>query len=159
MLNAAIVRGVGNLDDACAIRIADRWNIAYPIMRALVTERIEAERESLRRKIWNVDPTHPHADLLRATAPTEDTVRSRLKRYEELRRVLGQLDRGTHRACTRSSGGFSVSSAYAAVRGALQASSLNGDLSAVYELAAALSQVCEEQRLAWAAERSQKVDS
>lgn len=89
----------------------------------------------VRDEIWNAIPdlSNPHAETLRAFTPTEATVRRRLKDAEGLRRELGQLDRGAHRACTRSPGGFSTLAAYRAVRAFLDATTLNDrGLAAVY---------------------------
>ncbi|WP_255951593.1 hypothetical protein [Streptomyces odontomachi] len=145
MLTTATVRDHGHIDEATATRIAELWNATYPTMRAVATARISAYRTQVAEKAWEVDPNHPHADDLRAFLPTEAKTRRRLKNAETLRRELGQLDRGTHRACTFSPGGFSVFSAYAAVRRLLAATSLNDHgLAAVYGLAAALADASDE---------------
>lgn len=145
MLTAATARSHGRIDDTTATRIADLWNAAYPTMRATVTGRIDAYRGQIRDESWQIDPDHPHADVLRAYTPTEAQLRRRLKNAEELRRVLGQLDRGTHRACTRSPGGFSVLAAYSAVRSLLKVTGLNDEgLSAVYRLAAELADAADD---------------
>lgn len=144
MLTTATVRGNGRIADDTAARLADHWNAAYPTMRSVATSRVDAYRRQIKDEVWNVDPTHPHADALRAHLPTEAAVRRRLKNAETLRRELGQLDRGTHRACTRSTGGFSPLSAYAAVRALLSATTLNDlDLAPVYRLAAVLADAAD----------------
>lgn len=144
MTTAAAVRANGRLDETTATRIADLWNAAYPAMREIATAHVDAYRQQVREEVWNVIPSGPNADAVRAFTPTEAAVRRRLKRVEELRLVLGQLDRGTHRACTQSPGGFTVLAAYSAVRALLSASGLNDHgLAAVYELAAVLADAAE----------------
>lgn len=145
MLTAATARAHGRIDDTTATRIADLWNAAYPTMRATVTARIDAYRGQIREQAWHVDPDHPHADVLRAYTPTEAQLRRRLKNAEALRRQLGQLDRGTHRACTRSPGGFTVLAAYSTVRALLKTTGLNDEgLAAVYRLAAVLADAADD---------------
>lgn len=145
MLTAATVRAHGEIDDATATRIADLWNAAYPVMRAIATARIDSYRCQIRDEAWRIDPDHPHADVLRAYTPTEAQLRRRLKNAEALRLVLGQLHRGTHRACTRSPGGFSRHAAYSAVRALLDRTSSNDEgLSAVYRLAAELADAVDD---------------
>ncbi|MDX2528005.1 hypothetical protein [Streptomyces europaeiscabiei] len=145
MLTAATARSHGRIDDTTSTHIADLWNAAYPVMRALTTARIDAYRRQIRDEAWHVDPNHRHADVLRAHTPTEAQLRRRLKNAEALRLTLGQLDRGTHRACTRSPGGFTVRAAYWAVRALLDVTSTNDEgLSAVYGLAAALADAADE---------------
>lgn len=145
MLTAATVRNHGRTDDTTATRIADLWNTAYPVMRQIATARINAYRQQIRDEAWQVDPSSPHADTLRAFAPTEADLHRRLKRSEALRLALGQLDRGAHRSCTRSPGGFSAMAAYSAVRTLLAATSLNDHgLAAVYRLAAELADAADE---------------
>lgn len=144
MTTAATIRNRGRLDDATACRVADRWNTAYPTMRTIATTRIDAYRRQIQDQAWHIDPTHPRAEALRAHTPTEAQLRRRLKNAEDLRRELGQLDRGTHRACTRSPGGFSILAAYTAVRALLARTSVNDHgLAAVYELAAVLADAAE----------------
>ncbi|WP_406444476.1 hypothetical protein OHB14_36535 [Streptomyces sp. NBC_01613] len=144
MLTTATTRNHGRLDDTTATRITHLWNAAYPTMRTIASHRINAYRRQLEDQIWNINPNHPQADALRAFMPTENAIRRSLKDIEDLRRVLGQLDRGTHRACTRSPGGFSVLAAYSAVRCLLAATGLNDcGLAAVYELAACLADAAE----------------
>lgn len=155
MLTAATVRGTGHTTTTTATRIADLWNAAYPVMRQIATSRIDAYRTQIDNQAWKVDPDHPHADSLRAFTPTEADLYRRLKNAETLRRVLGQLDRGTHRACTRSPGGFSPFAAYRAVRTFVAATSINDrGLAAVYQLAAALADIADEQHHEWAALRT-----
>ncbi|MEV5347141.1 hypothetical protein [Streptomyces achromogenes] len=145
MLTPATVRGYGRIDDATAASIADLWNAAYPTMRAVATDRVNAYRQQIKGEAWRIDPDHPRADILRPFLPTEASVRRRLKNAEALRRMLGQLDRGTYRACTRSPGGFSAFAAYNAVRALLQATTLNDrGLAAVYRLAAVLADTADE---------------
>lgn len=139
MLTTATVRGFGHIDDSTAAGIAELWNAAYPIMRGIATSRVNAYRQQIKNEAWRIDPNHPRADILRPFLPTEAGVRRKLKDAEALRRMLGQLDRGTHRACTRSPGGFSAFAAYNAVRALLKATTVNDrGLAAVYRLASAL---------------------
>ena len=145
MTTAATIRSHGRLDSTTAARIAAHWNTAYLTMRTLATDRINAYRLQIRDEAWKVDPTHPHAEAIQAFTPSEATIRRRLANLENLRRTLGQLDRGTHRACTRSPGGFSVLAAYTAVRALLGATTVNDEgLAAVYRLAAVLAEAAEE---------------
>lgn len=145
MLTTATVRGYGRIDDSTATRITEAWNAAYPVMRSVATDRVDAYRQQIKNEAWRIDPNHPRADILRPFLPTEASVRRKLKNAEALRRMLGQLDRGTHRACTRSPGGFSTFAAYNAVRALLQATTLNDrDLAAVYRLAAVLAETADE---------------
>ncbi|MGW1744519.1 hypothetical protein ACWCRD_02655 [Streptomyces sp. NPDC002092] len=159
MTTTATIRSHGRLDSTVAARIADHWNAAYPTMRALATDRINAYRQQVRDEAWKVDPAHPHAEAIQAFTPTEATIRRRLANLETLRRTLGQLDRGTHRACTRSPGGFSVLAAYTAVRALLGATSVNDEgLAAVYQLAAVLAEAAEERHRELAALPRQRQD-
>lgn len=158
MLAADTVYDSGRVSRATAAAIAEHWNDAYPIMREILTSYIDNMRASINREAWKVDPNHPYAEALRRSAPSEASLRRRLKGAEELRRELGQLDRGTHRACTRSSGGFSPASAYGIVRNLLSLTSLNDtDLAKVYRLAAVLAPVHDE-RLAALKAASWKTD-
>lgn len=155
MTTTATIRSHGYLDSTSAARIADHWNTAYPTMRVLATDRINAYRLQVRDEAWKVDPAHPHAEAIQAFTPSEATIRRRLANLEALRRTLGQLDRGTHRACTRSPGGFSVLAAYSAVRSLLGATTVNDEgLAAVYQLAAVLSEAAEERHRELAATTS-----
>jgi hypothetical protein len=152
MLTTATARNHGHTDEPTATRITTLWNAAYPTMRTIATSRITAYRQQIQDRVWDIDPTQPNADILRAYTPTEAKLHRRLKNTEGLRRTLHQLDRGTHRACTRSPGGFSTLSAYAAVRALLNATSLNDhDLAAVYQLAAVLAEAADERHRAIAA--------
>lgn len=158
MLEADTVYNSSRVDSATAADIAAHWNDAYPLMREIATSYINGMRVSISRESWKVDPDHPYAEALRRSAPSEASLRRRLKGAEELRRKLGQLDRGTHRACTRSSGGFSPASAYGIVRNLLSLTSLNDtDLAKVYRLAAALAPVHDE-RLAALKAASRQTD-
>lgn len=125
--------------------IAALWNAAYPTMRAITTHRITTHRQQIHDRVWDINPTNPNADILRAYTPTEAKLHRRLKNTEALRRTLHQLDRGTHRACTQSPPGFSALSAYTAVRALLNTTSVNDHgLAAVYRLAAVLAEAAEE---------------
>lgn len=152
MPTAATIRSTGRIDDATAIRIADHWTAAYPVMREIVTARITAYRQQISDEAWQVDPTHPQADVLRAHTLTEAQLVRRLKGVEALRLELGQLDRGTHRACTRSPGGFSAGAAYRSVRNLLSIAGLNDHgLAPVYRLAAVLAEAADELHREWVA--------
>ncbi|MEU6279481.1 hypothetical protein [Streptomyces sp. NPDC047028] len=156
MITTATARSFGRIDEATAAQVADLWNAAYPTMRAILTGRIDSYRTQIRDEAWIVDPSRPNADVLQAYAPSEAKVRRGLKRMEELRRDLGQLDRGTYRACTRSPGGFDLTSAYWAVRYVLNASSNSTrDLASVYHLAAVLSRISDAQAREWASAQPQ----
>ncbi|AKN71248.1 hypothetical protein QR97_16835 [Streptomyces sp. PBH53] len=145
MTTIATVRGLGQLDDATAARIADLWNQAYPGMRETLTLVISRHRDYLQ--------TAEHAGNL--TAEMEASTRRYIKRLEETRRVLGQLDRGTHRGCTRSPGAFSTSAALSAVQRALEAFSVGGPaLGDVYRLAATLADEEAAKAARWQAEHS-----
>ncbi|MGH8966331.1 MAG: hypothetical protein ACRDXB_13525, partial [Actinomycetes bacterium] len=86
-------------------------------------------------------------------ATPEKKAHRKLKLAEDLRRDLGQLDRGTHKPCTRSPGCFSVTAAYMAVRNLISLSSLNSEgMASVYRLAAELAEAEErvnEARKEW----------
>ena len=144
MTTTADVRNHGRIDTTTATRITHHWNTAYPTMRAIATARIDSYRRQVQDRAWEIDDTHPRADALRAYALTEPQLRRRLKNAETLRRELGQLDRGTHRACTQSPGGFTILAAYTTVRALLARTSVNDHgLAAVYQLAAVLAEAAE----------------
>lgn len=144
-MDIATARSHGRTDNTTAALITDLWNAAYPTMRTIATNRINAYRRQIHDQVWNIDPNEPNADILRAYTPTETAIRRSLKDIEDLRRILGQLDRGTHRACTRSPGGFSTLSAYAAIRCLLAATTLNDHgIADIYRLAAVLSEAVEQ---------------
>lgn len=97
--------------------IADCWNAVYPAMRGILDSVIKAQR--------------------RTDRPTVDVVN-----LERVRRELGQLDRGTFKACTRSSGAFSVFDALSHVREVLNVTSLGAPgAGAIYRLAGELADV------------------
>lgn len=94
--------------------IADRWNGVYPAMRGILDTVIKAQRST--------------------DQPTVDVAQ-----LERVRRELGQLDRGTFKACTRSPGAFSVFDALCHVREVLKVTSLgHADAGAIYRLAGEL---------------------
>lgn len=128
MITTATARSTGRLDDASATRIADLWNTAYPDLRDILTKVITAHREYHDRNVGK-----------RTEAQLGET-RNYIKGMEDIRRRLGQLDRGTYRACTRSAGAFHPGAALMVVSAALEAVSL-GDAraGAVYRLLAELS--------------------
>jgi hypothetical protein len=145
MVTTATIRNHGRTDEPTANRIATLWNTAYPTMRTIAGTRITVYRNQIRDRVWEIDPTHPHADTLRAYTPTEKQLRRSLKDIEHLRRSLHQLDNGTHRPCTQSPATFSTLAAYSAVRCLLAITSLNTHgLAPVYQLAAALADAAEE---------------
>lgn len=153
MLDADMVHATGHFSYADAEHLADRWNQAYPVMRKIATSHIEGLRLSVEGRSWEVDPKHPQAEALRKFLPDEGKVRRKLKLAEDLRRELGQIDRGTHKLCTRSPGSFTVTGAYVAVRNLIRVSSLSSKgLSSVFQLAAVLAEAEErvnEARKEW----------
>ncbi|MFJ9427571.1 hypothetical protein [Streptomyces sp. NPDC101249] len=155
MITTATIRGNGAaLDDTTAADIAELWNAAYPTMRDIVTGNINGDRQRITDRVWDIDPASPGAAWMLDRTPTERQLRHRLRTFEALRRTLGQLDRGTHKACTRSPGGFSVSSAYSAVQDTLNAAGTRSQgMEAVYTLAAALAYTVEALQRAWAAKQ------
>jgi hypothetical protein len=157
MLDAEMIQDGAGLWYADAEHLADLWNRAYPTMREIATNNINGLRLSIERKSWEVDPRHPQAEALKSFLPKEERVRRKLKLAEDLRRTLGQVDRGTHKLCTRSPGGFSVTGAYMVVRNLIGISSLSTKgLGDVYRLAAVLAdaeEVIIAERAAWHKER------
>jgi hypothetical protein len=153
VVTAPVVQDHSPLSGEAAAEIAGLWNDAYPVMRKIATSYVDSMRDYVEREGWVVDPGHPHAEVLQAYATPEGKARRKLKYGEELRRELGQLDRGTHRPCTRSPGCFSVTAAYSRVRGLLGISSLSTPgMGSVYRLAAALAdaeEVVNEARKNW----------
>ncbi|MDL4815483.1 hypothetical protein [Actinomadura opuntiae] len=119
-----IQAGSPHLSEAAAQYLTDLWNTAYPHMRTDLTEVIAA---------------HRNASLRRPGRQRTETAKE-IRRYESVRRELGQLDRGTHRPCSRSEPRFSLFAATNAVRHALDALPVDsphaGD---IYRLAAELS--------------------
>lgn len=139
MLTTDDVFETGPLPYAAAEHLADRWNTAYPVMRAVATRYIEATRQAIKDEVWKVDETTANAVVLRSLMATEPELRRKLKRTEDLRRELGRLDRAEYKGCTRSPGSFSITGAYMGVRSLLNISSLGtAGMSPVYLLAAAL---------------------
>ncbi|QUI32463.1 hypothetical protein H9W91_17535 [Streptomyces alfalfae] len=132
MTTIATVRGLGQLDDTTAARIADLWNAAYPGMRDTLTLVISRHRDYLKK-------AQQAGDI---SKEMENDTRRYITRMEETRRVLGQLDRGTHRGCTRSPGAFTTSAAMSVVRRALDAVSIGSPhAGSIYRLAAELADV------------------
>lgn len=153
MLTAELVHETGHFSYAEAEHLTDLWNRAYPAMRQISTGYIEGTRKYIEREGWVIDPAHRHAEVLQAYATPEKKARRKLKLAEDLRRDLGQLDRGTHKPCTRSPGCFSVTAAYLAVRNLIGISSLSSEgLASVFLLAAELAEAEErvnEARKKW----------
>lgn len=144
MLTTATARAHGRLDETSASHLAEQWNTAYPTMRKVVTRQIAADRRYIAEQGWKIDPDSAAAEFRQAHARTEIVARHSLRLAEELRRTLGQLDRGTHRPCTRSPQGFSVTSAYWAVRDVLPMTTINDrDLSDLYQLASLLAYIAD----------------
>ncbi len=129
----------GQLSYSQATQVAELWNEAYQVMRQVTADRIKGYRDYIAREGWKADPARPDADFRRAFTTSEADARQNLRLAEDLRRALGQLDRGTHKPCTQSPGAFTLSGAYGAVRDALALTSPDTDgLEPVYLLAAAL---------------------
>lgn len=160
MLTAEDVYEGSPLRHAEAGALAELWNLAYPVMRDIMTRYIESYRRQIENEAWNVDPASSIAEYLRQHTPSEDVFRRKLRTAEKVRQELGQLDRATHRACTRSPGGFSVTSAYRIVRSVLNASSISTEkLAVVYRLAASLAEaeeVVTAERIAWHERRKEE---
>lgn len=143
MITTATVRSTGRLDDAAATRIADLWNAAYPGLRDILTEVIAGHRSYLAKQVGQ-----------REESQLVET-RRYIKNVEEIRRELGQLDRGTHRACTRSAPAFHPGSALNVVRHAMDVMPFADDRAgAVYRLAADLSDTVAAQHAARRAQDS-----
>lgn len=153
MLTAELVHETGHFSHSGAEHLADLWNLAYPAMRQIATRYISGMREYIEQEGWIIDPAHPRAEVLQAYAVPEKKARRKLKLAEDLRRDLGQLDRGTHKPCTRSPGCFSVTAAYMAVRSLISVSSLSSEgMPQIYRLAASLAEAEErinEARRKW----------
>lgn len=121
MTTTEAIRSNPLIDEATAVRLAALWNAAYPGMRELLTTVIDAQRKYLSEK--------PDGHL-----------QEEVKRHEETRRALGQLDRGTYRGCTRSPGMFDTWGALSAIkRLPMPTGSKHGGN--VYRLAAELSDI------------------
>lgn len=103
-----------DIDWASAEQLVERWKAAYPAMRTILDTVIAAQRQAER---LTVD----------------------LSRLERVRRELGQVDRGTHRVCTRSAPFFSPTEAGWLVRDVIDVMPLaHPQAGAVYRLAAEL---------------------
>ncbi|MEU2899587.1 hypothetical protein ABZ690_08330 [Streptomyces sp. NPDC006967] len=113
-----------------AQRIANRWNAAYPAMRTILDTVIKAQRG--------------------AEQSTVDVAR-----LERVRREMGQQDRGSFRACTRSPGGFSIFDAFSQVREVVNVTSIgHSDADAIFRLCAELADAVAEAGVASLAERA-----
>lgn len=160
MVDAEMVFENGVFSYAEAEALADLWNAAYPVMREIATTYIEGQRMAIEEKAWEIDPKHPQAEALREFTPGKAKFLYRLKQVENLRLTLGQLDRGTHKLCTRSPGGFTVTGAFMAVRSLVRITSLSTpNQRPTYLLAAALAEAEErvnQSRIAWHREQSEK---
>ncbi|MFF2132421.1 hypothetical protein ACFVW1_45225 [Streptomyces olivochromogenes] len=103
-----------HIDQARAERLVEYWSTAYPAMRTILDTVIAAQR--------------------RAERPTVD-----LPRLENARRELGQVDRGTHRGCTRSAPFFSPTIVGWLVRHVIDIMHIgHSQAGAIYRLAAEL---------------------
>jgi hypothetical protein len=144
MLDIATVREYAGISTDRSADIVRLWNAAYPVMRQITSGYVNSMRDYVEREGWVVDPDHPRADILSQYTVPEDKARRKLRFAEELRRELGQLDRGTHKGCTRSPGGFTITAAYSRVRSVVGLSSLGTEgMGSVYRLAAALAEAEE----------------
>ncbi|MFJ2833591.1 hypothetical protein ACIPC1_39640 [Streptomyces sp. NPDC087263] len=113
-LTPEAVRTYPRIDQAGAERLARHWRTAYPAMRTILDTVIVAQRG--------------------AEPPTVD-----LPRLERVRRELGQVDRNTHRVCTRSEPFFSPTTAGWLVRDVIDITHIgHPQASAIYRLAADL---------------------
>lgn len=149
MLTPELVHDTGHFGYADAEHLADLWNRAYPAMRKISTGYIESWRKYIEQEGWVIDPSHPKADVLQAYTVPESKARRKLRRAEEVRRDLGQLDRGTHKPCTMSPACFSVTAAYMRVRSLVSLTSLNSEgLPQIYRLLADLAEAEERVNIA-----------
>lgn len=136
MLTTATARAHGVLDDKTAQDLAGQWNAAYPTMRRILNASIDGLRARIQREMWTLD------SLPKADQGSGKDLGAKLARLEGLRRGLGRLDRGTHRGCTRSPGGFSPTSAYRSVRDFLAVTTASDrGLADVYVLAGHLAYI------------------
>lgn len=111
-----------HIDQPRAEKLVEHWNAAYPAMRMILDTVITAQRQAQRR---TVD----------------------LPRLENARRELGQVDRGTHRVCTRSAPFFSPTTAGWRVRDVLAVTHVgHPQAGAIYRLAAELADLAVEDR-------------
>lgn len=105
------------IDEAAAVRLTGLWNAAYPGMREVLDAVIRANRGT----------AHPRVDV---------------RGLETVRRELGQVDRGTHRPCTRSEPAFSPHIALSLVRAVIDVVPLGSPhAGGIYRLAAELADV------------------
>ncbi|WP_371646460.1 hypothetical protein [Streptomyces mirabilis] len=136
MLTTATARSYGRLDDTTASTLANQWNAAYPTMRTILNAAITGLRARMEREAWTQDTLRPEDQ------GSDRDLGAKLARMEGLRRGLGRLDRGTHRGCTRSPGGFSPTHAYWSVRHLLEVTTINDrGLADVYVLAGHLAYI------------------
>ncbi|WP_105974706.1 hypothetical protein [Streptomyces geranii] len=119
-LTPEAVRTYPRIDQAGAERLVEHWHTAYPAMRTILDTVITAQR--------------------RAERPTVD-----IPRLERVRRELGQVDRGTHRVCTRSEPFFSPTTAGWLVRDVIDITHVgHPQAAAIYRLAAELADLSVE---------------
>jgi hypothetical protein len=114
--------------------IAEHWNGTYFAMRGILDTVIRAQRGAAR--------------------PTVD-----IARLERVRREMGQQDRGTFKACTRSPGGFSIFDAFSQVREVVAVTSIgHADAGTILRLCAELADAVAEAAIArraeWESERA-----
>ncbi|MFI1734970.1 hypothetical protein ACH40E_38305 [Streptomyces acidicola] len=119
-LTVETVRTNSHIDQARAERLVEHWSAAYPAMRTILDTVIAAQRGAER--------------------PTVD-----LPRLERARRELGQVDRGTHRVCTRSEPFFSPTAAGWLVEDVIAITHIGRPhAGAIYRLAAELADLAVE---------------
>jgi hypothetical protein len=120
-LTVATVRTYRRIDFPRAERLVEHWSAAYPAMRTILDTVITAQRTAER--------------------PTVD-----LRRLENTRRELGQVDRGTHRLCTRSAPSFSPTTAGWLVRNVIAVTHVgHPQAGAIYRLAAELADLAADE--------------
>lgn len=109
------------VDRAGAERLAEHWSAAYPAMRTILDTVITAQRQAER--------------------PTVD-----IPRLERVRRELGQVDRNTHRVCTRSAPYFSPTTAGWLLRDVINITYVgHPQAAAIYRLAAELADLSTDE--------------
>lgn len=124
---------------ADAEHLADLWNAAYPLMRSILTVRIDGLRRDIDRKVW--ESASPSVEVHPEFRTSEARIRRRLDALKNLRLELGQLDRGEHRPCTQSPKCYSIVAAHSRVTSAVrEASSAEENMASVYRLAAFLAE-------------------
>ncbi|WP_424893456.1 hypothetical protein [Streptomyces sp. XH2] len=114
MLTTETVRTNRYLDEDQAARVVELWNAAYPGMREILDTVIRAKRE--------------------AHQPSTD-----IERLEQVRRELGQMDRGTYRDCKRGPAVFRPSASWGHLLRVLKATPIGSPhAGSIHRLAAEL---------------------